>query len=111
VLDRPAHAPVATREAGIQLLVGEPKQGRDELRTRQVGVHQERAQVRVPPPLQQAELVADAPDLAGVLLLMKDVVHQQVTRRAAASARAAARLLQVLLRESYSASSVSLKAC
>src|SRR5262249_10922322 len=54
-------------------------------------------QILVAPTRQQLELVTHAPDLPGVLLLVKDVVDEQIARRSAACAAVATGLLETLL--------------
>src|SRR5882762_2160908 len=97
VLDRLANGPASVLWLCVELLVGETEQRGDELGARRVIVGEQRRQISATPALQEVKLVANAPHLPGVLLLVEDVVHQQIARGPAPSAAVAAWLLEILL--------------
>ena len=78
MLDGLPNGPTAFGRGRIQLLIRQAEQRADQLRTGQVIVHKKRLQTRIAPALQQTQFVADIPHLTGVLLFVKDVVHQQI---------------------------------
>src|SRR5437773_1896503 len=99
VLDRFADGPAAVFGLGVELVGGQTEQRGDELGARRVVVGEQGRQVLVAPARQELELVADAPDLPGVLLLVEDVVYQQIARGPAPGAAVAAGLLEIVLRQ------------
>ncbi len=99
VVDRLPDGPAPVLRLGVDLRVGEPEERGDELSARDVVVGQELGEIPVAPALQEIELVAHAPDLSGVLLLVKDVVDEEVTRAATPGAAVGARLREILLGE------------